>query len=138
MPRTSCSGGENIHPLAAEEVRAGHSEALGVAAIDVHHKMHGEIPAGPRGRSSASGLDPETLVDRALMQPARFKVPNAIDFRQDFPWTATAIARKIALRGYAEPRAPISMVPLPGFALLIALRYVLCRKVLRPASATSA
>jgi long-chain acyl-CoA synthetase len=95
------SGGVNIYPAEIEATLSNHPSVLDVAVIGVPDSEFGEeVKAIVQLQSGHHASD--ALVD-SLMQHCRaslagYKVPRSIEFRSDFPRTATGKLQKRLLR----------------------------------------
>jgi long-chain acyl-CoA synthetase len=94
------SGGENVYPAEIEEVLSKHPAVAEVTVFGVPHPTWGEeVKALVILKEGATATEQE-LLDYCKTSLAGFKRPKTIEFRDDFPRTATG---KVLKRILKEP-----------------------------------
>ena len=92
------SGGENISTIEVEQAIASHPAVLECAVVSIPHEKWGERPKAfiiCKDGESATG---EEIISHVRDQIAHFKAPDAVDFVDDLPKTATGKIQKFVLR----------------------------------------
>jgi fatty-acyl-CoA synthase len=97
-------GGENVYPREIEEFLYTHPDISDVQVYGVPDEKYGEkVAAAVRARQD-SGLTPEKVKDYCRENIARFKVPEYVDFVDEYPMTASGKIQKYKLREAAVER----------------------------------
>ncbi len=101
------SGGEWISSIQLEDAVLSHPEVLQAAVIAVPHAKWQERPLLLVVRKVGSRLTAEALLDHLRPRLARWWLPDAVEFVDKFPMTATGKIYKLSLReqyrGYRLP-----------------------------------
>jgi acyl-CoA synthetase (AMP-forming)/AMP-acid ligase II len=92
------SGGEWISSVELENHAACHPEVLEAAAIGLPHDRWGERPLLVAVRASGSSLSQAELMDFLRPKMSRWCLPDAVEFIDAMPHTATGKVNKIVLR----------------------------------------
>ncbi len=95
------SGGENISTIEIEAILTAHPSVEEAAVIGIPDERWGERPCAFVTLRSGAEPDQEALRDFVRERIAGFKVPERVEFRDDFPRTATGKIQKFALRDQA-------------------------------------
>jgi fatty-acyl-CoA synthase len=96
------SGGENISTIEIEATLTAHPSVEEAAVIGIPDERWGERPCAFVTLRSGAEADPEALRDFVRERIASYKVPERIEFRNDFPRTATGKIQKFVLRDEAR------------------------------------
>jgi fatty-acyl-CoA synthase len=96
------SGGENISTIEVEATLTAHPAVQEAAVIGLPDERWGERPYAFVTLRSEAEEDPEALREFVRERIAGFKVPDRIEFRDDFPRTATGKIQKFVLREEAR------------------------------------
>jgi acyl-CoA synthetase (AMP-forming)/AMP-acid ligase II len=94
------SGGENISSIEVEQALVSHPAVLEAAVVATTDDKWGERPVAFVTPVPGAAVTEAELLDFLRSQLARFKVPDAIEFR-DLPKTSTGKIRKTELRKIA-------------------------------------
>jgi acyl-CoA synthetase (AMP-forming)/AMP-acid ligase II len=101
------SGGEWISSIELEDAALSHPEVLQAAVIAVPHAKWQERPLLLVVRKAGSHLTAEALLDYLRPRLARWWLPDAVEFVDKFPMTATGKIYKLSLREqYRDYRLP--------------------------------
>ncbi|MGD0616797.1 MAG: long-chain-fatty-acid--CoA ligase [Bryobacteraceae bacterium] len=93
------SGGENISSLEVEKAIYAHTGVLECAVVAAPDEKWGEVPVAVVMRKPGVALTAEELMDFLSSRLGRFKLPRAVEFRDDpLPKTGTGKIRKMDLR----------------------------------------
>jgi long-chain acyl-CoA synthetase len=80
-------GGINVYPREVEEVLVMHPAVHEAAVIGMPDERRGELPYAFVVLNPGASATPEELLDHCRANLARFKVPGAIELRDDLPKT---------------------------------------------------
>ncbi|HWQ89279.1 MAG TPA: AMP-binding protein [Desulfitobacteriaceae bacterium] len=94
------SGGENVYPAEIEEVLSKHPAVAEVTVFGVPHPTWGEEVKALVILKEGAKVTEQELLDYCKASLAGFKRPKTIEFRDDFPRTATG---KVLKRILKEP-----------------------------------
>jgi fatty-acyl-CoA synthase len=97
-------GGENIYPREIEEFLYTHAEISDVQVYGVPDEKYGEKVAAAVVLRQDSELTAEDIKDYCRESIAYFKVPDYIDFVEEYPMTASGKIQKYKLREAAVER----------------------------------
>jgi fatty-acyl-CoA synthase len=97
-------GGENVYPREIEEFLYTHPEISDVQVYGVPDEKYGEKVAAAVQLRQDSGLTAEEVKDYCRENIARFKVPEYVDFVEEYPMTASGKIQKYKLREAAVER----------------------------------
>jgi fatty-acyl-CoA synthase len=97
-------GGENVYPREIEEFLYTHPEISDVQVYGVPDEKYGEKVAAAIQLRQGSGLTAEEVQDYCRENIARFKVPEYVDFVEEYPMTASGKIQKYKLREAAVER----------------------------------
>jgi fatty-acyl-CoA synthase len=97
-------GGENVYPREIEEFLYTHPEISDVQVYGVPDEKYGEKIAAAVQLRQDSGLTAEEVKDYCRENIARFKVPEYVDFVEEYPMTASGKIQKYKLREAAVER----------------------------------
>jgi fatty-acyl-CoA synthase len=97
-------GGENVYPREIEEFLYTHPEISDVQVYGVPDEKYGEKVAAAIQLRQGSGLTSEEVQDYCRENIARFKVPEYVDFVEEYPMTASGKIQKYKLREAAVER----------------------------------
>jgi acyl-CoA synthetase (AMP-forming)/AMP-acid ligase II len=92
------SGGEWISSIQLENVAAGHPDVLQCAVVAVPHPKWQERPLLLVVRREGSRLGAEQLIEHMRPHVAKWWLPDAVEFLDKFPMTATGKIHKLTLR----------------------------------------
>jgi len=92
------SGGENIYPAEIEEAIMKMPEVSEVAVIGVPHPQWGEEVKALVVRREGAEITAEDVLEFCKQNLAGYKRPRTVEFRDDFPRTATGKVLKRLLR----------------------------------------
>jgi fatty-acyl-CoA synthase len=101
---TIIRGGENIYPREIEEFLYTHPEISDVQVYGVPDEKYGEKVAAAVQLRQGSGLTAEEVIDYCRENIARYKVPEYVDFVEEYPMTASGKIQKYKLREAAVER----------------------------------
>jgi fatty-acyl-CoA synthase len=90
-------GGENIHPREIEELLYGHPEISDVQVYGVPDEKYGEQVAAAIILKSDASLTEEDVKEYCQDNIARYKIPEYVDFVEEFPMTASGKIQKFKL-----------------------------------------
>ena len=96
------SGGENISTIEIEATLTAHPAVAEAAVIGIADERWGERPCAFVTLRAGAEADAEALRDFVRERIAGFKVPDRVEFRSDFPRTATGKIQKFVLRDEAR------------------------------------
>ena len=91
-------GGENVYPREIEEFLYTHPEVSDVQVYGVPDQKYGEKVAAAVKLREGSGLTAEDVQNYCRENIAHFKVPEYVDFVDDYPMTASGKIQKYKLR----------------------------------------
>jgi fatty-acyl-CoA synthase len=97
-------GGENVYPREIEEFLYTHPEISDVQVYGVPDERYGEKVAAAIQLRQGSRLTTEEVKDYCRENIARFKVPEYVDFVEEYPMTASGKIQKYKLREAAVER----------------------------------
>src|ERR687893_24875 len=97
-------GGENIYPREIEEFLYTHPEISDVQVYGVPDQKYGEKVAAAVKLREGSGLTAEVVQDYCRENIAYYKVPEYVDFVEEYPMTASGKIQKYKLRETAVER----------------------------------
>jgi fatty-acyl-CoA synthase len=97
-------GGENVYPREIEEFLYTHPEVSDVQVYGVPDEKYGEKVAAAIQLRQDSALTAEEVKDYCRENIARFKVPEYVDFVEEYPMTASGKIQKYKLREAAVER----------------------------------
>jgi fatty-acyl-CoA synthase len=97
-------GGENVYPREIEEFLYTHPEISDVQVYGVPDEKYGEKVAAAIQLRQGSELTAEEVKDYCRANIARFKVPEYVDFVEEYPMTASGKIQKYKLREAAVER----------------------------------
>src|SRR5215210_1199170 len=97
-------GGENVYPREIEEFLYTHPEVSDVQVYGVPDEKYGEKVAAAVQLRQGSELTTEDIKDYCRESIAYFKVPEYVDFVQEYPMTASGKIQKYKLRQAAVER----------------------------------
>jgi fatty-acyl-CoA synthase len=97
-------GGENVYPREIEEFLYTHPEISDVQVYGVPDEKYGEKVAAAVQLRQDSELTAEDVKDYCRENIARFKVPEYVDFVEEYPMTASGKIQKYKLREAAVER----------------------------------
>jgi fatty-acyl-CoA synthase len=95
------SGGENISTIEIEATLTAHPAVEEAAVIGVPDERWGERPCAFVTLRAGEQADEDALRDFVRERIAGFKVPDRVEFRSEFPRTATGKIQKFRLRDEA-------------------------------------
>jgi fatty-acyl-CoA synthase len=97
-------GGENIYPREIEEFLYIHPEVSDVQIYGVPDEKYGEKVAAAVKLREGSGLTAEDVQNYCRENIAYYKVPEYVDFVEEYPMTASGKIQKYKLRETAVER----------------------------------
>jgi fatty-acyl-CoA synthase len=97
-------GGENVYPREIEEFLYTHPEVSDVQVYGVPDERYGEKVAAAVKRRQDSDLTAEDIREYCRENIAYYKVPEYVDFVDDYPMTASGKIQKYKLREAAVER----------------------------------
>jgi len=97
-------GGENVYPREIEEFLYTHPEISAVQVYGVPDENYGEKVAAAVQMRQGSELTAEEVIGYCQENIARFKVPEYVDFVEEYPMTASGKIQKYKLREAAVER----------------------------------
>jgi fatty-acyl-CoA synthase len=97
-------GGENIYPREIEEFLYTHPDVSDVQVYGVPDEKYGEQVAAAIKMRPESDLSEEDVKEYCREKIARYKVPEYVDFVEDYPMTASGKIQKYKLREAAVER----------------------------------
>jgi fatty-acyl-CoA synthase len=97
-------GGENVYPREIEEFLYTHPEIFDVQIYGVPDEKYGEKVAAAIQLREDSELTAEDVKDYCRETIARYKVPEFVDFVEEYPMTASGKIQKYKLREAAVER----------------------------------
>lgn len=81
------SRGETVYPREVEEVLLQHQAVSEAAVVGVQDHLYGEIVKAYVVRKSGSFVTEQELLEHCTDWLARYKIPSAVEFRQELPRT---------------------------------------------------
>jgi fatty-acyl-CoA synthase len=97
-------GGENVYPREIEEFLYTHPEISDVQVYGVPDEKYGEQIAAAIIRKRGSSLTEDEVREFCRENIARYKIPEYVDFVEDYPMTASGKIQKYKLREAAVER----------------------------------
>ncbi|MDQ3603533.1 MAG: AMP-binding protein [Actinomycetota bacterium] len=97
-------GGENVYPREIEEFLYTHPEVSDVQVYGVPDERYGEKVAAAVKRRQDSDLTAEDIREYCRESIAYYKVPEYVDFVEEYPMTASGKIQKYKLREAAVER----------------------------------
>jgi fatty-acyl-CoA synthase len=97
-------GGENVYPRDIEEFLYTHPEISDVQVYGVPDEKYGEKVAAAVKLRQDSGLTAEEVKNYCRESIAHYKVPEYVDFVEEYPMTASGKIQKYKLREAAVER----------------------------------
>ncbi len=97
-------GGENVYPREVEEFLYTHPDISSVQIYGVPDEKYGEVVAAAIVSKEDSPLTQENIKEHCRGNIARFKVPEYVDFVEEFPMTGSGKIQKFKLREAAIER----------------------------------
>jgi fatty-acyl-CoA synthase len=97
-------GGENVYPREIEEFLYTHPDISDVQVYGVPDEKYGEKVAAAVQRRPDSDLTADDVKDYCRENIARYKVPEYVDFVEEYPMTASGKIQKYKLREAAVER----------------------------------
>ena len=97
-------GGENIYPREIEEFLYTHPEISDVQVYGVPDKKYGERVAAAIIKKKDASLTEEDVKEYCRENIAHYKVPEYVDFVEEYPMTASGKIQKYKLREAAVER----------------------------------
>jgi fatty-acyl-CoA synthase len=91
-------GGENVYPREVEDVLHRHPAVIDVHVVGVPDPAYGETVVAVVQKLPDSPVTGQELRDYCRGRLAHFKIPERVEFRTDFPTTASGKVRKAELR----------------------------------------
>jgi long-chain acyl-CoA synthetase len=98
-------GGINVYPREVEEVLLTHPAVADAAVIGVPEERHGEVPHAFVVLAEGASATAEELLAHCRTNLARYKVPSAIEFRDELPKTMIGKVLRKDLRAEVEARS---------------------------------
>lgn len=92
------SGGEWISSIELENIAVGHEGVAEAAVIGIEHKKWGERPLLVCVKADGVNPDSNEILSMYKGKVAEWCVPNAVEFVEELPHTATGKLQKLALR----------------------------------------
>ncbi|SFQ95342.1 class I adenylate-forming enzyme family protein [Desulfoscipio geothermicus] len=97
------SGGENIYPAEIEEVLIKHPAVSEVAVIGVPHEQWGEEVKALIILKEGAQTTEEEILEYCKERLAGYKRPRSVEFKDDFPRTATGkVLKRLVKKPYWE------------------------------------
>src|SRR5919112_442904 len=109
---TIIRGGENIYPREIEEFLYTHPEISDVQVFGVPDEKYGEKVAAAVKLREGSGLTAEDVQNYCRENIAYYKVPEYVDFVEEYPMTASGKIQKYKLRETAVERYGLQGAPI--------------------------
>ena len=106
-------GGENVYPREIEEFLYTHPEVSDVQVYGVPDEKYGEMVAAAVKLSGGSGLTAEDVQNYCRENIAYYKVPEYVDFVEEYPMTASGKIQKYKLRQTAVERYSLQYTTRP-------------------------
>jgi long-chain acyl-CoA synthetase len=97
-------GGINVYPREVEEVLLTHPAVADAAVIGVPDERRGEVPYAFVVLKADAPAGEEELLAHCRTNLARYKVPSAIEFRDELPKTMIGKVLRKDLRAEVEAR----------------------------------
>jgi fatty-acyl-CoA synthase len=97
-------GGENVYPREIEEFLYTHNDVSDIQVYGVPDERYGEQVAAAVKKKPDSDLTEEDVKEYCRENIAHYKVPEYVDFVEDFPMTASGKIQKYKLREAAVER----------------------------------
>jgi fatty-acyl-CoA synthase len=82
------SGGENVYPIELENILTQHPEVDSVAVLGIPDEALGQRLKAVVVQKQDAMLTPQRLRDWLKPRTARRQMPDVIEFRDEFPYTA--------------------------------------------------
>jgi long-chain acyl-CoA synthetase len=98
-------GGINVYPREVEEVLLTHPAVADAAVIGVPEERHGEVPYAFVVLAAGATASEDELLAHCRTNLARYKVPSAVEFRDELPKTMIGKVLRKDLRAEVEARA---------------------------------
>ena len=98
------SGGENISTIEVEQAVARHPAVMECAVVAVPDVKWGERPKAFVVLRKGQEATEQEIIDFCKENIARFKVPEYVDFVEEYPMTASGKIQKYRLREAAIER----------------------------------
>ncbi|MGH2429732.1 MAG: long-chain-fatty-acid--CoA ligase [Candidatus Limnocylindria bacterium] len=95
-------GGINVYPREVEEVLLSHPAVADAAVIGIAEERHGEVPYGFVVLAPGASASMEELLEHCRTNLARYKVPSAIEVRDELPKTMIGKVLRKDLRAEME------------------------------------
>jgi fatty-acyl-CoA synthase len=99
-------GGENVDPMEVEAYLIGHPGVNLAAVVSYPDARLSEVGVAFVRREAGSAVTEEELLAHCRGRIASFKIPRAVFFVDDFPWTSSGKIQKVSLREEALRRRP--------------------------------
>ena len=115
-------GGENVYPREIEEFLYTHPEISDVQVYGVPDEKYGEKVAAAVVLRKDSELTAEDIKDYCRESIAYFKVPEYVDFVEEYPMTASGKIQKYKLRAAAVERHGLKGTTVDQFDALTPVR----------------
>ncbi len=109
-------GGENVYPREIEEFLYTHPDVSDVQVYGVPDERYGEQVAAAIKKRPGSDLTEEDVKEYCRKNIARYKVPEYVDFVEDYPMTASGKIQKYKLREAAIERHRLEAIAGTGTA----------------------
>jgi fatty-acyl-CoA synthase len=106
-------GGENVYPREIEEFLYTHPEISDVQVYGVPDQKYGEMVAAAVKLRGGSGLTAEDVQNYCRENIAYYKVPEYVDFVEEYPMTASGKIQKYKLRQTAVERYGLQDTTIP-------------------------
>ncbi|HWS81389.1 MAG TPA: AMP-binding protein [Rubrobacter sp.] len=106
-------GGENVYPREIEEFLYTHPEVSDVQVYGVPDQKYGEKVAAAVKPREGSGLTAEDVQNYCRENIAYYKVPEYVDFVEEYPMTASGKIQKYKLRQTAVERYGLQDTTIP-------------------------
>ncbi len=103
-------GGENIHPFEVEQCLYTHPEISAVQIYGVPDEKYGEKVAAAVILKEDASITEEDVKEYCREHTAHYKVPEYVDFVEEFPMTASGKIQKFKLREAAVDRHELQEV----------------------------
>jgi fatty-acyl-CoA synthase len=103
-------GGENIYPREIEEFLYTHPNISDVQVYGVPHEKYGEQVAAAIIPKRDATLTSEDVIEYCRENIASYKVPEYVDFVEEYPMTASGKIQKYKLREAAIERYHLATV----------------------------
>ncbi|CAG2174689.1 unnamed protein product [Oppiella nova] len=97
-------GGENIYPKEIEDFLMSHPFVADAHVVGVPHKRFGEDLVAYIKLKNNGSLEPWEVIEFCKGKISHFKIPQNIEFVDDFPRTVTGKVQKVKLKEIAAKR----------------------------------